>query len=389
MTKRDYKDFLKDKDFISWRLTGDSYLEVFWEDYLESNPDQKEEFERAIREFSHVRLNIEQLSKEEEDKLLTRIHSSVGKKKTYTLHFLKYVAAASILLAIGFFLYNQSEPDEEIADPTAHLIVGENLDEEEIYLITGTETTAFSKDVHVQFDKSGSAIIQEVDGGNSKVVQTGKTVMNKLVVPYGKRSQITLADGSKVWLNSGSVLEFPSTFAGNTRSVNLTGEMYVDVTKDPNKPFLVNTPDLQIKVYGTQFNISAYQDDSAQSVVLVSGSVSVKSNTSKETYLSPNEMLVYSNQGMEKREVDINKFISWKEGYIMLEDTPIDDVLKHLERYYNLSFNIQEDINLKSRTCTGKLYLSDNLDNVMATISLLSAIKYTRDEKTIYIDINP
>jgi len=392
MTKRDYKDFLNNNDFISWRLTGDPGLENFWEEYLESHPEQREEFEKAIRKFSYIRLNTERLNRQEEEDLLKRIHRSAEgtRKKRFLLRFAGYAAAACILLAAGLFFFNKSGDEVDMTgEQIAGLIVGEDLDEKEIYLITETETSSFSKDVHVKMDGSGSAIIEEVDGGSATVVKAGKAVMNKLVVPYGKRSQLTLSDGSRVWVNSGSVLEFPSVFTEKTRSVKLVGEMFIEVAKDKEKPFLVHTPDLQVKVYGTEFNISAYQDERAQSVVLVSGSVGVKSAVGGETYLSPSEMLVYANQSMEKKGVDTDKYISWKEGYIILEDTPMVEVLRQLERYYNLSFDIRRDANLESRTCRGKLYLSDNLDNVMATIALLASVKYTRDGKNIYIDINP
>lgn len=392
MTEHDHNIFLEDKDFISWCLTGDPSLDTFWKEYLELHPEQKEALETAIRQLSNIKLNPERLTLQEEDQLLDRIHSSTEKRgrKRYLLRFARYAAAACILMASGLFFFYQHEKKQETSLPLSdNLIVGQNLDEKDIYLITDTKTTSFAKDVRVQINEEGSAIVEEVDGGKSSVIETGNTVINKLVVPYGKRSQLILADGSKVWINSGSVLEFPSSFAGNTRTLSLTGEMFIEVAKDQNKPFIVNTPDFQVKVYGTQFNISAYQDDNTQSVVLVSGSVSVKSKSNEEAILQPNEMLIYKEHDMEKRLVEVNQYISWKDGYISMNETPIAEVLKLVERYYNLSFKIRDNADLRSRTCTGKLYLSDNMDNVMNTVSILSSIKYTREGKTIYIDINP
>lgn len=391
MTEYSHKEFLKDKDFITWCLTGDPHLDVFWREYIDSHPEQRESFEKAIREFSKIKLNQDQLTESEENLLLDRIHLSTRKaiRKRLFIHLSQYAAVACILIATGLFIFHKYETQPETTSILSQsLPVKEDFDKDDICLITDSKTTSFAQDVKVQVNESGSAIVQEA-GGKSTVVETGKTIMNKLIVPYGKRSQLVLSDGSEVWVNSGSVLEFPSTFNGDTRSINLTGEMFIHVAKNQKKPFFVNTPDFQVKVYGTQFNISAYQDNAVQSIVLVSGSVGIKSTNQKETFLQPNEMLIYKEQEIEKKQVDVTQYISWKDGYIVMDQTPISYVLKLIERYYNQSFVIRDNVNLGSRTCTGKLYLSDNIDNVMKTISILSSIEYKQDGKTIYITIHP
>ncbi|WP_286854003.1 FecR family protein, partial [Proteiniphilum sp. UBA5259] len=130
---------------------------------------------------------------------------------------------------------------------------------------------------------------------------------------YGKRSTLTLSDGSKVWLNSGSVLEFPAQFGSKKREIRLTsGEMYIEVIPDSQKPFHVHTSDFNVKVYGTKFNVSAYAD-SPRSVVLVEGRVSLQPVNKKETFLSPSEQAVYSDNGtFNTQKVDVTQFISWK-----------------------------------------------------------------------------
>lgn len=393
MEEHDHNTFLQDKNFIAWRLTGDSSLTAFWKQYLALHPEQKDAFEKAIQQFSIIKLNPERLIEAEENLLLDRIHCSVRgvTRKKHLLHLLKYAAVACVLITISLIFYHPFgiTPDITPMTSSVHLPTGDDLEKKDIFLITDSKTTSFTKDVCVQINEKGTVTVQEADGSKPTVINAGKAVMNKLVVPYGKRSQLILSDGSKVWVNSGSVLEFPSAFTGHTRTVNLTGEMFIEVAKDHKRPFYVHTPDLQVKVYGTRFNISAYPDDKAQSVVLVSGNVGVKSVNDAETYLQPSEMLLYNGKRMEKKKVDTARYTSWKDGYIIMEQTPISDVLKIIERYYNLSFEIRDHVDLASRTCDGKLYLSDNLDNVMKTISILSSIQYTRDGRTIYIDINP
>lgn len=390
MEKED-TDFLHNTDFITWRITKDPYLEAYWEEYLSAHPEQKDAFGKAVKAFSGMRMNDEALGHDEQAALLQRIRTSgaVAERRTLRRTFIRYAAAACVVLAVGLsFLYYKQSRTDEFRLLAEDLIVGENLEEQEIYLVSDSATYAFSKDIHLQIVEDGSAAVKE-KGGISRQIETSKSALTKLVVPYGKRSQLTLSDGTKVWLNSGSVLEFPTVFTGKSRRVSLSGEMYAEVAKDAGKPFIVSTQGYQVKVYGTKFNLSAYKDHADQSVVLVEGSVGVRTSADNEIMLSPNEMLTGSRSAWDKKTVDVSDYISWKDGYMILNKTPITEVLRKAERYYNLTFNIPPSAQLEHITCTGKIYLSDNLDNVMGTISLLSHTRYKREDKTIYIEINP
>jgi ferric-dicitrate binding protein FerR (iron transport regulator) len=390
MTIRNDRDFLADDDFILWRLTGDSRLEAFWMDFLEENPELKGELEKAVELFARLHLNRAPLSDIELERLRQRIRASLARRRRSRVvrRLVPYAAAVCLLLIAGvpayYYINNMYTRTESTALP-ARTIVGENLEAEDIFLITDDSTTSFAKNVFVQVDGSGKTIVREANSEKTTVLETEKTEMNKLVVPYGKRSQLDLSDGTKVWLNSGSVLEFPVAFAGESRDVRLSGEMYIEVAEDVRKPFVVHTADFQVQVYGTKFNISAYGDDDSQSVVLVEGKVSVKVDSNDEMFLAPNDMLTYRHRQWDRKNVDVTAYLSWKDSYIMLEHTPVDEVLRQLKRYYNLSFNIHDDVSFASKTCTGKIYLSDNLDDVMETIALLSSTRYVRNGKMIYI----
>lgn len=391
MTNKQHKNFLTNRDFIAWRLTGDPSLKIFWEEYIVAHPEEKESFEKAIHEFHKIKLNKQTLQAIEEEQLLNRIHTSAGntKKRKQIFYWKRYVAAASILLIAGISLYLFYQPKED--NPplfSDNMLVWEDLEEKEISLITDEESTTFSGDIRVHLDENGSAVVEEIGSRTSKVVGTGKTKMNKLIVPYGKRSQLTLADGTRVWVNSGSVLEFPSVFTGKTRNISLIGEMYLEVTKDADKPFLVHTKGMQVQVHGTRFNVSTYHETVHPSVVLVEGSVSIKSpSVTDEVLLSPNDMLTLVDNRFEKKQVDVSRYTSWKDGYLLLNRTPMNEVIQLIERYYNLSFRTSPINNLAEITCTGKIYLSEDVNNVMETITLLSNTKYKRENKTIYLDM--
>ncbi|MDR1747279.1 MAG: FecR domain-containing protein [Tannerella sp.] len=381
-------NFLQDDDFIFWRLTGDSDLETYWNRFIRENPALRPDFDRAIRLFADLRLNKSGLTDAETESLFQRIKASVAhRKRGHTLRlFVRYAAAACVALAVGFFVWRSIDSTRGSKDDLLanRLIVGENLQAEDIRLITDGSMAVFGKDVIVQVDESGTTTVREAGSERATVLETEAAKMNTLIVPYGKRSQLVLSDGTRVWLNSGSVLEFPAAFTGKSRIVNLVGEMYIEVAHDAAKPFLVQTDGFRVQVRGTKFNVSAYRDADVHSVVLVEGEVSVKNASHTET-LKPNDMLTCGQNGWDKKVVDVSEYLSWKNGYIMLDHTPMNEVLRRLERYYNLSFNIGDDVSLASKTCNGKIYLSDNLDEVMEIFAFLSGTKYSRNGKTIYI----
>ena len=111
--------------------------------------------------------------------------------------------------------------------------------------------------------------------------------LNKLVVSYGKRARITLCDGTKIWANAGTVLLYPTYFEDKKREIYVDGEIYIDVTPNPEKPFIIKTSDMGIKVLGTSFNVSAYRDDAEKSIVLVTGKVEVAASNGEAVCILP------------------------------------------------------------------------------------------------------
>ena len=387
-----YTDFLKDEKFLRWQLLPDETLDEYWKDFIRENPDLNEEIQYAIANLKTTVLNKNILSDSDRFELFNRIQSTIkgkGKrKKTKIRHIIRYsiaACAAIALLIIGLNYFNFGEKPSKTDN--RELIIGNLLQSEDIQLISGEKSHEYQNDIEVKIDEKGKAKVVQKENNEQEQIDISTTSVNKMIVPYGKRSQLNLSDGTKIWLNSGSVLEFPTQFTGKNREIRLlSGEIYLEVDPDKNKSFIVHTSDFSVKVYGTKFNVSTY-DDSPHYVVLVEGSVGLKSTTkSTEIKLSPNEQVIYGENGMfNKREVDATEFVSWKNGYLAFDKTPMTEVLKQIGRYYNLSFNFDQDVNLQKRTCSGKIYLSDNLDNVMTTIGLLTSTRYINQNGQIYI----
>lgn len=383
-----YINYLKDEKFIEWKLLPNDELNNFWSDFVKSHPEEKENLELADQHFHKIKLSYFEIPEEKRVELRRRLKSSVESfNRKRRLRNLGYVAAACISILIISLIYfqrgfNQSA-DEAVFSPG--YIVGSELESQDIILSSGNNVTSFQENIDIHIQNGNNARVITGESGE-KEVKIADNTMNRLIVPYGKRSKIILSDGTKVWLNSGSILEFPSMFEGSNRTVTISGEMYIEVAEDSKHPFVVIAPEFNVQVLGTKFNVTAYEGSSS-SVVLVEGSVELKSSAAKEEIiLAPNQQALLSDSGtFNRRDVDAGLYTSWKDGYLTFSDTPIMEALKQIERYYNLSFNFGDNVSFAGSECTGKIILSDNLDNVLTALSLISSTNYKRENNSIFI----
>ncbi len=377
---------LKDERFIEWKLSPTDETTEFWNKYLENNPHELENFRLAEQFFEKIDLSTYKISDDKKKRAINNLEAAVAKyRKRRILNTFSFVAAACVVAFAFILIFYQNN---SVADQNEY-IVGSELQSEDIQLIVDDNSKSFRNNIDIEITSSGEVQIKKSENNDEKISIENAT-MNKLIVPYGKRSTVTLADGSKVWLNSGSVLEFPTRFIGKTREVFLkSGEIYIEVAPDAQKSFFVNTTEMSVKVYGTKFNVSAY-DRSPQSVVLVEGSVALKTAQTEEYFLQPNQLAKLKNDGgFATQNADVNEFISWKNGYLLFDETPMTEVLNQIERYYNLSFNYDKDVSLKSLTCSGRIVLSEDLDMVMTTIALITSTQFKKENNKIYLSNNP
>lgn len=389
--KTGFLKFLKDEKFIEWKLFPTDESIAYWEDFLQKNPHAKEDIALAENHFQHLKLSSYRLSQEKKAEAIKKLEQSVEmyhhRRKIRRFIYAAAACAAIFILSIIFLQPNRDHFVNDIA--STGYIIGNELESEDILLITNNQTASFTENIDIEINNNGVAQIKNEDSGH-KDIAIDERALNKLIIPYGKRSALTLSDGSKVWLNSGTILEFPAKFSDTSREIYLlSGEIYVEAAPDKQKSFYVHTSDFNVKVYGTKFNISSYAN-SPHSVILVEGSVSLQHSNSNEIYLSPHEQAVFSGNGtFQMQKVDVNQYISWKNGYLLFDDTPMTDVLRQIERYYNLSFDYDKNITLRNLTCTGKIILSEDLDNVMGTIALLTNTGYKKENNRIYITYEP
>ena len=176
----------------------------------------------------------------------------------------------------------------------------------------------------------------------------GKTApvldMNKIVVPPGQRANLTLSDGTNVWLNACSEMTYPASFSEDIRRVSLKGEAYFDVAPDKAHPFIVQTPHTSIRVTGTSFNVRAYADEEVESITLVSGAIEISSE-SEDYELIPNQHFVYDKNSRKSTVSNVNTelYTSWESGSFIFINVPLQNVMSYLSKWYGFKYTFEDD----------------------------------------------
>ena len=287
------------------------------------------------------------------------------------------VVAAVWVLALGVTLWMTFGKKENVAPlPVASKIIPAGEKKATLTLADGTE-------VHVE--EITAQILQEkgmnIEYRNGEIVyhkseeKTTEVVYNKLEVPRGGECMIKLDDGTKVWVNAETKLKYPVTFVGDRREVVLEGEAFFDVAKN-EKPFIVKTSFGDVRVLGTAFGISAYASEPESYTTLVRGKVSVEREGIKPVVILPGEQVVTSKDGkMIKQQVDVEEFVGWKDGIYVFKEKSLGEIMKTLERWYNISVDFQEK-SLVDLPFTGNLKRYDDINVFFDALTRTGDMKY-------------
>jgi transmembrane sensor len=210
------------------------------------------------------------------------------------------------------------------------------------------------------------------------------------IAPKGQQRHLVLEDGTQVWLNANSELQYKKSFSGSkTREVYLDGEAFFDVTEDKDMPFVVHASGLAIKVLGTAFNVKSYADDRVVQTTLVSGKVNIATTTDDPVQftLLPNQQALFSKDSrtmaLEEAIVTEN-YIAWKSGWMIFDNTPFKDIKKTLERWYDVSI-VMEDENSLSCTFSAK-FKDKTLEEVLELFRNTESISYRIVDDQVFID---
>lgn len=386
------EDLLLDEYFIQSMTNPTKESDAFWRKATQDGVLSSADYQLACYLFDSMQVQSESISNEEIDHVWDNIHTTnnhlkqIRRKKRNYFFFGAIGSVASLLLLFAyieltttpaktdtdFSIENVIAPTEAITD--IQLILSDNeaiaLDGKEAEITYGNENIAINNDTKLK-----------------KQTHTNESIIyNQLIVPKGKRSTLIFEDGSKIWVNAGTRIVYPVVFANSEREIFVDGEIFLDVSYDTDRPFIVKSKDFNVEVLGTSFNFMAYESDNTHHVVLVSGTVNIKSNhDDTKAMLSPNEMFLLENNTTHIQKVNVNEYISWKTGMYQYQSERLDVIMKRLSRYYGEEITCKPEVaHLK---CSGKLDLKDDLNIVLKGISQTAPVKY-QVKDGIYMIVN-
>lgn len=287
----------------------------------------------------------------------SNLQQSVGKPRVHRLHFLKtawvrYAAAIIILFGIGAYLWNTTQKkNPQITEAKPAPVQHDIQPGKDRAILT------LSNGQQVVLDKAASETIKDgtlsIENNDGQLIykKGDKVAMNTMSTPKGGQYQLTLADGTKVWLNAASSITYPTAFTGTSREVTVTGEAYFQVTANAKQPFHVKTSDETITVLGTEFNVNTYE---VMKTSLVTGSVKIGA-----AVLKPGQ--AYSSGKVSNTNIDQD--IAWKNGYFSLEGKSVREIMQELSRWYDIEVVYDEGV--ADQELAGKIGRNLNLSDVI------------------------
>ncbi|MFB9080806.1 FecR family protein [Flavobacterium procerum] len=301
------------------------------------------------------------------------------KPKNKMRQFMRYVAVFLIFVGLG---------------STILLFTEKTKDAKEIVLEFGDghSENYSQKNQTVLLNDKGVLVAKKFP---NQIVYFGKVAdanvkYNTLTIPYGKRFKITLSDGTIVSLNSGTTFRYPEQFGVNgNRNVYLSGEAFFEVAKDKNHPFIVNADQVDIKVLGTKFNISAYPENPTVNSTLIEGSIAMyeTSNPSNSIILEPNQMATWmsNSKKITLKNVDTAFYNAWTKGELAFKDTPFSTIAKIIQRTYDVEI-INQNSDLARQNFTGTIKISESsVENILDLLKRDTPFHYSIEQKTITI----
>ena len=294
-----------------------------------------------LKDKNRIEHEMHIIAKFDTERALSKLKN---RKQVKRRGILSWIAAASVVVigGVSAWILLSQEPDVDNLSVTEKFESGKAIVTLEMasglkYRLDTLSSVVRNNRVNVAFDNNDGVLkIKEQDSlADGATKEIGYNTVN---VPYGGTYTVELCDGTKVYLNSGTTLEFPSRFDGKVRSVILKGEAYFDVARNVSKPFVVEVDEMKVKVLGTSFNVKSYVDEPGVYTTLVEGSVAILRDGQPEKKIKPGEQAYY-NKGvgtLSIAEVDVNEFTSWKDGVFYFKDIALEEILRIVSRWYDL-----------------------------------------------------
>lgn len=318
--------------------------------------------------------------------------NTLQRQKTIVRRLYRFKWAAAVLLLVStgftlFFILNRKQPASIAADkkiPPAQLSETVSIKDKAFLtladgthiLLDSTTTGTIAKQGKTRVIKQNvQELVYQPEGNN-----TNQLMYNTLTTARGGTYKLTLADGTKVWLNAASSIKFPASFNGKDRRVAISGEVYFEVAKDPSRRFKVSVVpkptagEMEIEVTGTRFNINSYSNENAVRTALLEGSVRLNT-VSNTRVLKPGQQASYFTTGEVNvaNKTDIEETVAWKDGNFQFDNTDISYVMRQLERWYDINVSYTGNIN---KHFSGTIPRSTSLLKVLDILQRTGEVKF-------------
>ena len=386
--------YLEDKRFINWVFNSNDELDKWWKSFEIKHPKEKQNILLAKNVLSKFKTTDKELSEEEKIQLFTNVLKDIEEKQKSGKYIhllttvLKYAAVAILFFSIGALLfYRQNKIDPQYLSQNITEPINNNV--AKLIRPNGESILLDNQRSVIEYTAKGKVKINNTTLDTLQSIGNSTSVLNKLIIPYGKTSEVLLPDGTKVYLNAGSRFIYPENFIDKNREVFLIGEAFFEVKHDSEHPFIVQTPDINIKVLGTKFNVSAYPSDNIVETVLTEGKVRLKQNNtwlfSESVDLAPNQLATYNKKSMktELSTVDTDNYTLWKDRIFKFESTELSKVIKKIERFYNIKVQYSNSLQ-RSIKISGKLDLKEGQEETINRIAVTASVKIIKKGDFLY-----
>lgn len=351
-----------------------------WRQLSEENEAEYQELLKELREGKGKVEDRESITEREWKKF---VQSQTG-RRFIARRWLPY--AAILLLLLGGVVtlhWMKSQTEHEVTEEGITIARGDI-----VLILSNGEKVALRDSVRIRKEenKANFQIEDKTICYSDDTTNAGRDAYNTLIVPRGGEYKIVLADGSRVWLNSETEFHYPVAFTGKCRRVVLKGEAYFEVAKDTLKPFVIRTlGEIDVKVLGTRFNLASYKEENEVVTTLAEGSVEV-SSPDETVRICPNEQLVFNKTShrFTRRQVDAGMYLAWKEGKFIFENQSLQQIMKQLQRWYQVEV-VYADEAVKDSRFSGDLKKYDDFGKIIEMIKEVSGLQIRIENKCVII----
>lgn len=348
--------------------------------------------EEVYAEIKKIRDQVKLLHRDfapDTENVLKRVKRGRGRQIGFR-YWWKYAALFILPLGVVLVLWQgmKNEPVEEhrqfsaVSRPGGERAILKLYDGKTVMLDSTMKSSLIAHEANVRIEMDSNHLLRYSSYDSIGITDANKN--NELIIPKGGEYQVVLADGTKVWLNSASRLIYPQSFMGKERRVVLSGEAFFDVAHDAERPFIVETSRMNVKVLGTRFNVNDYDDNEEVSTTLVNGSVEIVSGGQEVFRLVPGEQAYGKENELEKREVNVRLYTSWIDGKFLFNNTELEEIAKQISRWYDVEIFFSSE-NVKKVRFTGAIVKFKPLDDLVRMIESTSQVRFSVKGKTIVI----